>query len=480
MRNFLLDYAVFALYSTLIVYFIYVLILLLSHKHAVPLFKSSRYAKFRKLSGSEHVPPVSVLVPSYNEQLTILETVRSLLSLDYPTYEVIVVNDGSQDDTLRLLIDEFGLELCPDQEVRGELATMPVKGVYHNPLYPKLYVVDKDNGGKEDALNVGINAARYPLVATIDADSLLEKDALIRLARVYMENPEETVAIGGNVRVANGCRIENGEVREVRLPRKLLPTFQSIEYLKSFLGGRIGWSAINGLIIVSGAFGLFRKDCLLEVGGYRDGFPGEDMNIILKLHKHMQDRGLPYKIAFCPDAVCWTQVPDTLDILGSQRTRWSRGNLKNMWNHRRMLFIPKYRTVGFLTMPYTIFFETFGPYLRFSGFLALLGYCLLDMSNYKVLLLFVLINMLISVLFSCGALIIEEMAFKRYPKWSDLLKLMGCSVLMAFGYDQLNLWWKFRGHLDYLRGHDSWGRMIRRSWQEDPRVANQAVRKQTI
>jgi cellulose synthase/poly-beta-1,6-N-acetylglucosamine synthase-like glycosyltransferase len=470
MQDFLLGYALFSLYSVIVVYSIYLIILLLSNRDIIRTIRSSTDSKFRELSGSEFVPPVSLIVPAYNEELTILETVRSLLALNYPDYEVIIVNDGSKDKTLKVLIDEFQLYQVPSYTFDKHLDASPVKGVYRNPANPRLYIVDKENGGKEDALNVGINLSRCPLVATIDADSLLEKDALLRLVRVYMENPKETIAIGGNVRVANGNVIEDGVVKEVRLPNKFLPMVQNIEYLKSFQGGRVGWSSLNAMLIVSGAFGLFRKDALIEVGGYRDGFPGEDMNIIIKLHKHMLDRKLPYRIVFCPDAVCWTQAPDTLDILGSQRKRWSRGTLKNIWMYRKMMFIPKYKTIGFLSLPYLFFFEMLQPYLRVTGLLSVVIYSIMnhmDAASLVVLGIFLLVNMLTSAFFSCSTLIIEEMSFRRYRKLSELLKMMGYSLLMPLGYDQLNVWWKFMGHVELARKKNSWGTMIRKSWQEE-------------
>jgi biofilm PGA synthesis N-glycosyltransferase PgaC len=470
MQHFLFNYALFSLYSVIVVYIIYLLILLLSNRDIIRTIRSSSDSKFRELSGSKFVSPVSILVPAFNEELTILETVRSLLSLNYPDYEVIVINDGSKDSTLKVLIDEFQLYLVPTYTFESHLAANPVKGIYRNPANPRLYVVDKDNGGKEDALNVGINISRFPLVATIDADSLLEKDALLRLVRVYMENPKETIAIGGNVRVATGNLIEDGVVKEVRLPTKFLPMVQNIEYLKSFLGGRIGWSSLNGMLIVSGAFGLFRKDALIEVGGYRDGFPGEDMNIIIKLHKYMLDRNLPYRIVFCPDAVCWTQAPDTLDILGSQRKRWSRGTLKNIWMYRSMMFIPKYKIVGFLSLPYLFFFEMLQPYIRVTGFMALIGFSItagVNLASLKVMVVFLLVNVLSSVFFSCSTLLIEEMSFRRYHKLSDLLKMIYYSMLMPFGYDQLNVWWKFMGHVELAQKKNAWGTMVRKSWQDE-------------
>jgi cellulose synthase/poly-beta-1,6-N-acetylglucosamine synthase-like glycosyltransferase len=480
MKQLLLGYALFALYSVIAVYVFYMIIMLLSHKRIIRIIKGVKYARYRELSGSEQVPPVSILVPSYNEELTIIESVRSLLNLGYPSYEVIVVNDGSKDATLQVLIDEFNLIPKTNYSVGEELEAKPIRGVYHNPRYPKLYVVDKENGGKADALNVGVNVSHYSLVATIDADSLLEKDALIRLASVYMENPEETIAIGGNVRVANGCKIENGCVTEVSLPDKLLPMFQNIEYLKSFLAGRIGWSAINGLIIVSGAFGLFRKDYLVKVDGYRDGFPGEDMNIIIKLHKHMLDNNLPYRIAYCPDAVCWTQAPESLRILQSQRKRWSRGNIKNIFKYSSMMFVPKYRAVGLLSMPYTLIFETLGPYLRLTGYMALFGYIALNMADYKMMLLVIGVSLLVDILFSCGALLIEEIAFRRYPKFKDLIKMMFYSVLMTLGYNQINVYWKILGHIDYIRNDDSWGVMVRTSWKDEVAGHKPAIQNQTV
>lgn len=264
-----------AIYYVVAVNALYFSILALSFRNIWTIFRRSHYSKYNTLSGSELVPSVSLLVPAYNEELTIIENVNCLMTLNYPTYEVIVVNDGSSDSTLKVLLKEYRLKPVPDTKIRGKIPCQTIRGIYHNPEFPDLYVIDKENGGKADSLNAGINLSHYPLISSIDADSLLEKDALIRMARMYMENPEETVAIGGDVRIANGCKIENGAVQDVSLPRKMWPMFQSIEYLKAFLGGRIGWSHMNGLIIVSGAFGMFRKDAVIAVGGYRDGYPGK-------------------------------------------------------------------------------------------------------------------------------------------------------------------------------------------------------------
>lgn len=460
-----------AIYYVMFVNVLYFVILMFSFRNIGNIFRRASYSKYNTLSGSDLVPSVSLLVPSYNEELTIIENVRCLMTLNYPTYEVIVINDGSSDDTLKVLIEEYELELLANPEVQGTIATKRVRGVYHNDKYPHLFVIDKENGGKADSLNAGINMSRYPLISSIDADSLLEKDALIRMARMYMEDPEETVAIGGDVRIANGCLIENGAVKDVSLPRKMWPMFQSIEYLKAFLGGRIGWSHLNGLIIVSGAFGLFRKDYVIAVGGYRGGYPGEDMNIIIKLHRYMLENKIPYRIAFCPEAVCWTQAPDTYHILSNQRKRWGRGNLKNMIENRDMVFNPKYKVMGLLTMPYNVIFEALNPYFRITGLLALLGYVMLDMTNWQILLVFAAVNFLSGYLLSIGALILEEIAFRRYTRLRDLAKMLLYSALKFVGYHQLGVLWRVQGHIQYLQNNNSWGTMTRQSWKDKNQAA---------
>ncbi|WP_240421067.1 glycosyltransferase family 2 protein [Paenibacillus periandrae] len=467
MRAFLLEYGLFATLLITGSSLLYFLIMALSSQRMRTQIKSTMYSRFRELSGSEHVPPVSILVPSYNEELTIIDNVRSLMALEFPQYEVVVINDGSQDSTLQVLVDEFQLTRIRPSSIRSLVQSKSIEEIYHNPQYPKLVVINKKNGGKADALNAGINAAQYPLVATIDADSMLEKDALIRLVQLYMENPEQHIAIGGNVRIANGSTIQGGRVTKHRLSRKSLPAMQYVEYMRAFLGGRIGWSALNGLLIVSGAFGLFRKDYLIEVGGYEADCPGEDMNIVMKLHRYMLQQGLPYRILFCPDAVCWTQAPDTLSILGSQRKRWIRGNLWNVIHFRAMLFVPKYKIIGWLALPYTILYETLSPFIKLSGLVALLAYVVMNMTQWPILLAFILINLLISLLFTTGSLIIEEIAFKRSTQTADIWKIIGYSMLMTIGYDQMNALWKLHGHADFLRRNNSWGTMVRRSWKED-------------
>ncbi len=472
MREILLAYGLFAMFYVFTINSIYLTIMLFSFKRIFGIIKSKTYTNFEKLSDSKHVPSISILVPAYNEELTIEESLKSLLALNYPSYEVIVVNDGSSDDTINVLRKQFNMQYLPPSKKEGVIQTADVKGVYYNPAYPNLYVIDKENGGKADSLNCGINYSNHPLVSSIDADSLLEKDALIRIVRMYMESPEETVGIGGNVRIANGCKIENGTVKNVRLPKKLLPMMQTVEYLRAFIGGRIGWSQMNGLIIVSGAFGVFRKDKIIEVGGYRGGYPGEDMNIIIKLHRHMLRNKLPYRIDFCPDAVCWTQAPDSFKILGSQRKRWGRGNLKNMLEEGIYMFMnPKYKIMGWLTLPYNILFETLSPFFKITGLLSIIGYTFLDMTGWSIIATFMLMNVLYGTLLGAGSLLLEEMAFNRYPRIRDFFKMLLYTILMFFGYRQLGILWRFLGQIDFFRNNNTWGTMTRTSFNEDNKSA---------
>ncbi|NHN31938.1 glycosyltransferase family 2 protein [Paenibacillus agricola] len=467
MREFLLNYGLVITFLIVGSSLLYLMIMALSSQKMIAQIKSTMYSRFRELSGSVHVPPVSILVPSYNEELTIIDNVHSLMALEFPVYEVIIINDGSKDQTLQVLINEFALQRCRLTGTRNLLKSKPIEEIYRNPQYPKLVVIHKTNGGKADALNAGINVAQYPLIATIDADSMLEKDALIRLVQLYMENPEQHIAIGGNVRIANGSTIQDGRVTKHHLSNKWLPAVQYVEYMRAFLGARIGWSALNGLLIVSGAFGLFRKDYVIQVGGYEADCPGEDMNIVMKLHRHMLQQELPYRILFCPDAVCWTQAPDTLNVLGAQRRRWIRGNIWNMLHFKSLLFVPKYKLIGWLAMPYTILYETLSPFIKLSGLAALLAYVLMDMTQLPILLAFLGINLIIGLVFTTGSLIIEEIAFKRSVQTWDIWRIIGYSIIMALGYDQLNALWKLQGHVDYLRRNNNWGTMVRRSWKED-------------
>ncbi len=412
---------------------------------------------------SPATPPISVIVPAYNEALTVVESVRSLLALNYPQFEVVVVNDGSTDGTLDELRRAFGLVAAPishDQPV----PTRPVRGVYRSITAGDIVVIDKVNGGcKADAANAGINAAQYPLVCVIDADSLLDEQALVRAVLPFIEH-QETIAVGGIVRIANGCLVDGGRVVEARLPKAWLARFQVVEYLRAFLAGRVAHSALNGLLIISGGFGLFRRDVLIEVGGYAADSMGEDMELVTRLHRHCRDRKRPYRIVFRPDPICWTQAPDSARGLAQQRNRWHRGTLEVLARHRVMAGNPRYGRVGLLSLPYYAVFEAFGPVVEALGYVVtVVGLCF-GLINWEIARLMLLAAVLYGTLISVGAVLLEEVTFRRYRRVRDLLWMLAFGVLENFGYRQLTTWWRIRGWFDFLRNKRDWEPMPRKGF----------------
>ena len=283
----------------------------------VGLFRYRRMTSYVRMNEIFSLPlakPISIVAPAYNEELNILESVNSLLSLEYPLFEVIVVNDGSTDSTLRKLIEAFDLKKT-NRVFRKSVESAPVLGIYISPREPKLVVVDKINGKKADAMNAGLNISRYPLFCAIDADSLIDRDALLKAVRPFHEDPERMVGVGGIIRVSNGCVVKRGQVQKISMPRNVLARFQVLEYLRAFFGGRMGMSMMNCLLIISGAFGVFRKDIALKVGGYRSGAIGEDIDLVIRLRRYLHDHKIPYRITFVPDPVCWTEGPENLKVL---------------------------------------------------------------------------------------------------------------------------------------------------------------------
>ncbi len=275
------------------------------------------------LLGSAVTPKISALAPAYNEEANVAESVHALMMLQYPALEVVLINDGSKDSTLEVLIRTF--DLYPIHPIfRNQVQSQPVRGLYRSKIHPQLLVVDKENGGKADALNAGLNCATGELVCAIDADTLIEPDALLRIVRPFLTD-ENVVAAGGTIRVANGSRVAHGRVIDARVPRGLLAGCQTVEYLRSFLFGRLGWNSLGGNLIISGAFGLFRRESVLEVGGYVHDTVGEDMELIADLRRQGQERGTASRVDFVPDPVAWTEVPESLRVLGRQRDRWHRG-----------------------------------------------------------------------------------------------------------------------------------------------------------
>lgn len=457
-------YFLFVIGYFVVVNLTYTFFLGMSFREILYYMRHNSFGNLRLLVQSELTPPVSILAPAYNEEPTVVESVKSLLKLNYGKYEVVVINDGSKDGTLSRLIREF--QLYPSKQVYRELVkAKQVRGIYKSrqPAYRGLVVVDKDNGGKADALNVGINVSRYEYFCAIDADSLLEEDSLQKVVKPFLED-STMVAVGGIVRIANGCTVVNGRVVKVGLSGKLLPIIQVVEYFRAFLSGRMIWHGVNGLLIISGAFGMFRRTAVIEVGGYRHDTVGEDMELVVRLHRKMREWKRPYRIAFVPDPVCWTEAPDTPRMLGRQRNRWHRGLFDTMLIHRNMFLNPRYGVVGLAAMPYFVIVELLGPLIEFFGYCALVLLIALNLLNAEMAILFFIVALFYGAMYSVGAVLLEEVSFQRYPKPSDLALLLSVGVLENFGYRQMTTWWRLKGFWDYLRGKKAWGTMQRKGF----------------
>jgi cellulose synthase/poly-beta-1,6-N-acetylglucosamine synthase-like glycosyltransferase len=408
----------------------------------------------------EVAPPIALVIPAYNEQMNIVETVHSMLSLEYPNYEVVVVNDGSKDETLKRLIDGFGL--VPFQRPHEEsLVHEPIRGIYGSRTTERLVVVDKANGGKADAQNAGINVCRAPIFCVIDGDSILEPDALMRAVQPFIEDPERTIAVGGTIRIANNSIVESGRVKAIRLPRKILPLFQVMEYLRAFLMARLAWSRVNTLMLVSGAFGVFRRREVVAVGGFTKGSMGEDLDLIIKLHRHMIDQKKAYRIEFIPEPVCWTEAPETLSVLARQRSRWQRGALEVFFRYRRMLFNPRYGRIGFLGFGHILIVDVVGPVMEVLGYILMPLFWLLGVLSAEHLLAYTALVFVYGVFISVASLILEEAELKRFPRARDLAILTAVAVLENFGYRQINNFWRIKGYWQYLKQDNSWGEMTR-------------------
>jgi cellulose synthase/poly-beta-1,6-N-acetylglucosamine synthase-like glycosyltransferase len=413
---------------------------------------------------ADQAPPIAVLAPAFNEEVTIVESVNSLLALHYPDFEVIVINDGSKDGTLRQLINHFGVEPV-DRFYDLTVEHQPIRGLYATPRLPRLLVVDKENGGKSDALNAGINVARAPLFCSIDADSLLEADALLRAIRPFIEEPVKTIAVGGTIRIANGSRIEAGRVIDVRLPRSFLGLVQIVEYLRAFLMARLALSRMQVLTVISGAFGLFRRRLVLEVGGYSHGTVGEDMELVIKLHRHMRDQKQPYGIEFIPEPVCWTEAPEDLKVLGRQRARWQRGALETFVRHKDMLFNPRYGRIGFIGFGHILLVDVLGPIIEVLGYILVPLMWGVGLLAIEYLLAFLAITFTFGIFVSVATLILEEVELRRFTHARDLVILTLVAIVENLGYRQLSNIWRLRGFWQFLTKQQGWGQMTRKGFQ---------------
>ena len=438
-------------------------------RHVLLIAGESRW----RLIASAMSPTVSLLAPAYNEAATVVESLRALLALHYARLEVVVVNDGSKDATMQTLREAFDL-VQVHASFDHVIATKPVRAVYRSRTYPALVVVDKENGGKADALNTGLNFAQGDLVCALDADTLIEADGIQRMVRPFLHAPR-TIASGGTIRIVNGSEVWQGRVTRTRVPTNPVAGMQVVEYLRAFLFGRLGWNRLGGNLIISGAFGLFRRDAILTAGGYRHDTVGEDMELVVRLKRLSYERGEPGEIAFVPDPVAWTEAPESLRVLGRQRDRWQRGLADVLWRHRGMLFNPRYGVTGMIVIPYYVFVELLAPVIEALGLIGLAFGLMLGMVNWRFAALFYLTAYGLGTALTAFTLLLEDVSFHRYSTLRDRLLLFGWTLAENLGYRQLTVWWRLRGMWRYLRGRKDWGAMERRGFLPRPAPPSQAT-----
>ena len=455
----------FLIFSILIISS-YVILAYFSSRETKTYLKKNNFVEYKDLLSSKISPSISIIAPAFNESLNIVENVRSLLSIHYVNYNVIIVNDGSKDDSLEKLIAAYSL-IKVDYFIHNKIETQPLrKGVFKskNPAFDKLIVIDKENGGKADALNFGINISQSKYLACIDVDCLLLEDSLQRMVKPFLDtNDKKVIASGGVIRIANSCKIENGKLIEINFPKKWIERAQVLEYLRSFLLGRMAWARLNGLLVISGAFGMFDREIAIKVGGYDTNTVGEDMEIIVRMRRYMEETKQKYKVAYIPDPLCWTEAPDNYKIFISQRNRWTRGTIETLKIHKKIGLNPKYGILGMLSFPYWFIFERLAPIVEVAGIVYFVLLVVFREINWSFVLGIFLIAYLFSLIFSFVAIFSEELTYRQYKKKGIGLILVLTIILEPLILHPFVLYAAIKGNIDYyFNKNKKWGVMTRK------------------
>ncbi len=448
-------YAVFLMLSYVILGFVSISVLR-------DYLKKSEQTNYKDLLPSFLAPSVSLIAPAYNEGLTIVENIRSLLSIHYSNFEVIIVNDGSKDDTLQRAIEAYKMEPS-NMIINSDLDTKDIKAVYYStlPEFKNLLLVDKENGGKADALNAGINISTAKYVACIDVDCIIEQDALLKLVKPFMDSKSRVIATGGVIRIINSCEIYNGTIANVKVPDSWIARMQVLEYLRAFLLGRVAWGRMSALLIISGAFGMFDKEIVKAVGGYDTSTVGEDMELVVRMRRYMMEQKADYSVKFIPDPLCWTEAPESKQILGRQRNRWTRGTVETLWAHRKMFFNPKYGIIGMLSYPYWFFFEFLAPILEFIGLVWFAVAVIFQFVNWPFFIAITIMVYAFAFMINMMAILAEEVTFYQYKRTKDIWRLVLSGLLEPFIYHPFLVISAIRGHIDLIKGKKTWGEMTR-------------------
>jgi poly-beta-1,6-N-acetyl-D-glucosamine synthase len=404
-------------------------------------------------------PTISIIAPAFNESKTIIDNVRGLLTLSYSKYEIIIVNDGSTDGMLEKIVDYFEMRKVP-YVYNMNIACQPIRAIYMSEHRAdcNLYVIDKQNGGKADSLNAGLNLAHSKYVVNIDVDCIIERDALLKLVKPFLEEKEaKVIAVGGVVKIANSCEFEDGNIRQIRAPQSMIARFQALEYSRGLFMGRMAWAQLDGLLIISGALGMFDKDILVNSGGYRTDTVGEDMEIVVRIRKYMADNKQKYAVKFIPDPLCWTEVPENLRSLGRQRNRWTRGSIETLMSHSNIFMRPRYKKFGMLGYTYWVVFEWFAPIFEFLAFMIFVIQAIFFTANWSFLVISFFFIYTFAVALTSWSLLFEEVMYHSYTKKRDILKLIVAAFLEPICFHPLTVWWSLKGNFAYLRGEKKWG-----------------------
>lgn len=466
--NIILDYIniVFFVFTS-VLFTLFSVMGYLSSRNSLHYKNKNSFGDLSKVMASPLAPSLTIVAPAYNEGMTIVENIRSLLSLKYVNYEVMVVNDGSKDDTLQKMIDAYDLFKI-DQKIDPNWKSKPIRGIYKSKQqsFSKLTVIDKENGGKSDALNTGMQLSENQYIGCIDVDCLLLPDALIHVVKSFYQRTEKRViAVGGVIRVANSCVINGGALEEIRLPKNWLAKFQLLEYTRSFLIGRMAFGRMDSLLIISGAFGFFDREIALACGGYDTHTVGEDMEIVFRMRRYMVEHKLPHTIEYIPDPLCWTEVPETTKILINQRDRWSRGNLETLIKHREMFFNPKYGRLGMFSYPYWFFYEWLAPLLEFFGFFSIILFYYLGILNVQFFVAITAMIYMYSIMFSFYAILWEVYSYHEYNRIKDILILMGCALIEPIIFHPILVFAAVRGNYKKLfKIKSGWGTITRKGF----------------
>jgi cellulose synthase/poly-beta-1,6-N-acetylglucosamine synthase-like glycosyltransferase len=452
---------------------IYIILAILSYSAILKHVRFQKFLEEETLFKSNYLTGVSVVAPAYNEGVNIVYNVRSLLSLTYPKYEVIIVNDGSTDDTLQKLITEFEL-VKVDFYYEEHIPTKSVRGHYKskNPIYSKLLVVDKENGkSKADASNAGINSSKYPLFLCTDVDCILKQDTILKLAKPFMEHDRRVIATGAGIRISNSCEVKEGFLVKIHFPTEWFPRFQELEYVRSFLFGRMAWSKINGLLLVSGGLGMFDKEIAIKAGGYWHKSLGEDMELITRMRKYMYDNHQKFLIKYIPESLCWTEVPSTKEILLRQRVRWARGLVQTLYLHKNMFFNPKYGRTAFLILPYFFWFEFMVPIIEVLGLITIVVAFAFQIINVAYLLWATLAIYLFYLLITLTSIFIDEILYKNYDNAKELMVLVFMAIIEPLVYHPICVYASIQGYWHFFNQKEqSWGVMTRKGFATSKKI----------